>query len=213
MKHSIALFTLLLFAACSQPVSNLINLDLAKKAVRDYYEKGEYQKECSLAFAKGIKEIESNSIPDNAVVIFDVDDTALSNYDQTKDLGFGYVFSIWDKWMKDARAKAIPETKNFYDWLIKKNIKVIFLTGRKNDAYEATKKNLMAQGYSKFDTLIVRNNEANEIPATEWKSFEREKLVQKGYKIIASVGDQDSDFEGDNIGIKIKLPNYLYIVE
>jgi predicted secreted acid phosphatase len=90
---------------------------------------------------------------------------------------------------------------------------VIFLTGRYQEVYEATIKNLVNRGFTKFDTLIVRSNEEKSIPAAEFKTRKREEIVARGYNVIASVGDQWSDLVGGNAGIKIKLPNYLYLID
>jgi len=46
-----------------------------------------------------------------------------------------------------------------------------------------------------------------------YKTNERNKLVEKGYEIVATIGDQYSDILGTNHGIQIKLPNYQYIVK
>jgi len=212
MKY-INLFPLLIFVACSSSVPQLTNLDTSKKLVRDYYESGAYEKECGSAVAQGIKEIESSLIPQNAAAIFDVDDTALSNYKSSKQIGFGYVPSHWKASMESGEAEAIPQTKRLYDWLISKKVKVIFLTGREHDDYSATKNNLIKRGYSVFDTLIVRAKEAKKLPAASWKETKRKELTQKGYNIIACIGDQWSDLSGELTGVKIKLPNFIYLID
>ena len=120
---------------------------------------------------------------------------------------------LWHQWLIKADAPAIPQTKRLYDWLVSKNIKVIFVTGRYQEVKEATRKNLLEQGYIKYDTLIVRQPVEHNIPAAEFKALKRDELVKKGYKIIASIGDQWSDLVGGNAGIKIKLPNYLYLID
>lgn len=208
----IKLFPLLILAACSH-TPQLTNLDTAKSLVRTYYESGAYEKECEFTVSEGIKEIERSPIPSNAVAIFDVDDTALSNYESSKQIGFGYVPSHWIASMESGEAKAVPQTKRFYDWLISKNIKVIFLTGRNPEAFAATKKNLLNRGYTKFDTLIVRNEAEKKLPASSWKETIRKQLTQKGYNIVASIGDQWSDLSGEFTGVKIKLPNYIYLID
>lgn len=181
--------------------------------VQNYYESGEFDKECSIAIEEGKKKIETLNLKNKPTVVFDIDETALSNYEHTKEIGFGFVFKLWDEWLEKADAKAIPETKKFYDWLIEKNIHIVFISGRDEETYLATLKNLKDQGYSKFDTLIVRTSLTKKIPAAEWKAIERAKLVENGFDIIACIGDQWSDMVGGNTGIKIKLPNYLYIIE
>lgn len=200
-------------ACSSSEEMQLQNLDTAKKLVQNYYESGQFDNECKNIFEDAVVQIEKLSLPNNAAVIFDVDETALSNYNSTKSTGFGYVREIWHNGVLRAEEPAVPQTKIFYDWLVFKNIKIIFLTGRYQEVYEATKKNLITKGFSQFDTLIVRDMNEMKIPAAEYKTQKREELVKKGYNIIACAGDQWSDLEGGNTGIKIKLPNYLYLID
>ena len=44
----------------------------------------------------------------------------------------------------------------------------------------------------------------------EFKSAKRVELIELGYEIIGTVGDQWSDLEGPHHGIQVKIPNYLY---
>ncbi|MCH6573702.1 MAG: hypothetical protein IH795_00645, partial [Bacteroidetes bacterium] len=79
-----------------------------------------------------------------------------------------------------------------------------------DDEYDATYKNLINQGYTEFDTLITKNKNEYGMKSVDFKSAIRVELVQRGYDIIGTVGDQWSDLEGPHHGIKIKIPNYLY---
>ena len=45
------------------------------------------------------------------------------------------------------------------------------------------------------------------------KSSKRKELVERGYDIIGTVGDQRSDIDGPYSGIQVKIPNYLYLIE
>ena len=214
MKKFILLFSsLVIFISGCSSSTDIINLDLAKKHVKDYYENGTFERECEKIINAAKNEISGIALENNSTVIFDVDDTALSNYEYTKNIGFGYSHSVWDEWINSGKSGAIPQVKQFYNWLITKNIKVVFITGRNANTYTATKNNLFNAGYTIFDTLIVRNDAEKKLPAAEFKSMKREELTQRGYKIIAGIGDQTSDLEGKYVGIKIQLPNYLYIIE
>jgi len=214
-KFFYLLLILFLSISCnsSDPAIKIINLDAAKNAVQNYYESGLYDYECSKIIDDAIKHINKINTNEHSVVIFDIDETALSNYEHTKSIGFGYVVELWNNWIKEGKAKAIKETKRFYDFLISKNIRVIFISGRYEELREATIKNLIEQGYTKFDTVITRTKEEHDIPAAEFKAKKREELVKKGYEIIANIGDQWSDLVGGNSGYKIKLPNYLYLID
>jgi predicted secreted acid phosphatase len=160
-----------------------------------------------------IKQLENIELEDNAAVVFDVDETALSNYKQTKEIGFGYYREGWDKYIQEGSADVIPQSKRLYDWLVERDVHVIFITGRQYYSYENTYRNLVEQGYSKFDTLICKAKEELKTPSSEYKKSHRKRFSEKGYKIIATFGDQWSDLEGENTGLKFKFPNYLYLVE
>lgn len=189
------------------------NLDTAKKQVQHYYESGQHEFDCEEVIDDAIKQLEKIKLDENSMVVFDIDETALSNYVHTKEIGFGFIMSLWNEWMLKADAQAIPQTKRFYNWLIDRNVHVVFVTGRHEEVREATLKNLKTQGYTKYDTLIMRQPNELKIPAVSFKSLKREELSNKGYNIVACIGDQWSDLAGGDTGIKIKLPNYLYWID
>jgi len=190
----------LLFISCTStnPTLQIMNLGAAKNAVQAYYESGAFGRECSRIIDDAIDQIDGINLSGKSAVVFDIDETALSNYEYTKEIGFGYVYKLWNEWQQKGIAPAIKDTKRFYDYLVLKNIHVIFITGRYAEVGEATKRNLIEQGYVKFDTLIIRSDSERKILAAEWKAAKREELVSKGYNIIACIGDQWSDLVGGN---------------
>lgn len=191
----------------------IMNLGAAKKIVQEYYESGNFDRECSKIIDHAISYLNKVRLNEKSVVVFDVDETALSNYQYTKEIGFGYIYKSWNDWQLKGTAPAIKNSKRFYDYIISKNIHVVFLTGREAEMREATRRNLIEQGYIKFDTLIVRSEAESNLSAASFKSQKRNELVRNGFDIIASVGDQPSDFAGGNSGYEIKLPNYLYLID
>ncbi|MCJ7553930.1 MAG: hypothetical protein MUO34_08605 [Ignavibacteriaceae bacterium] len=214
MKKYILLILLVIIPSCSPEI---VNLRAAKDIVKDYYESGKYDEEMNEIINDAKEKFSKIEIKKSAsggsVVIFDVDDTALSNYEISKRLDFGYDKKIIDDWVLSAQLPAIKQTKELYDYLKSKNIKLIFITGRLTEEYEATSKNLISQGYTGFDTLIVRNEQEKKINSQIFKSRVRENLTKAGYKIIGTVGDQWPDLNGPYSGIQIKVPNYLYEVK
>ncbi len=208
-------FTAFILVSCTSTDSTLkvMNLGAAKNAVQAYYESGEFDRECAKIIDDAIDQMDGIKLTGKPAVVFDIDETALSNYEYTKEIGFGYVYKLWNEWQQKGIAPVIKDTKRFYDYLISKNIHAIFVTGRNSEVGEATKRNLIEQGYTKFDTLIVRSKTEIKMTAAEYKTKKREELVKKGYDIIACIGDQWSDLVGGNTGIKIKLPSYLYLLD
>lgn len=210
IKRITVLLVILILTGCA---GSLENLTVSKNKVQAYYESGEYEKELNVIFNDAVEKFEKVKIDSNTAVVFDVDETALSNYKIIKEIDFGYVKEIWSSWVLQGKTPANAPVKNFYNYLLKKDVKIIFLTGRAEEQHKATFNNLVNAGYTKFDTLIVYSKNYANLGSAEFKFTVRKQLTEKGYKIIGTVGDQYTDIDGGYTGIKIKLPNYLYMVE
>ncbi len=211
MKNYFLLFFIFTLISCSS--SQIVNLRTAKDVVKDYYESGKYDEEMNEIIKDAKEKFNKIEVKNNSAAIFDVDDTALSNYQISKRLDFGYDYKIVQDWVMSGKLPAIKQTKQFYDYLKSKGLKIIFLTGRQQEEYDITYQNLIEQGYTSFDTLIVRTESERKIGAGQFKSSKRKELTDKGYEIVICIGDQWTDFEGDNTGIKVKIPNYLYEIK
>lgn len=215
MKRIFSISLLLLFIftiANAQNSGMIVNLNDAKKAVKDYYTSGKYDREIEKNIDEALINLSQIEIPKNAAFIFDVDETALSNFFYEISYDFGYIKKNWDEWIDSAKAPAIPQVKRFYDSLIAKKINIIFITGRNQMQYKQTYNNLKKVGYSKFDTLICKSVDFTGKKAVEYKSIKRKELSTK-YIIIGSIGDQWSDLEGGWTIMKVKIPNYMYFIE
>ena len=210
---AISLFAVLIFAGCATEQSYLENLKFVKDAVINYRENGNFHKDTDEAVNNAISKFD-NLIPgEKSAVIFDIDETSLSNYPYNKQADFGYVEKYFDMWIDSAKAPAIPEVQRLYNYLVKRNFRIIFLTGRKTYQYDASLKNLEKVGYTKFDTLIVKDKKYYGLTALKFKSDKRTELEDAGYKIVGTVGDQWSDLEGPFHGIQVKIPNYQYFIK
>jgi acid phosphatase len=201
----------ILFISCSQ--NEILNLRVAKDKVKNYYESGNFDKEMDGVVKDTEEKFSKIKISSNSVVIFDIDETALNNYGLAKQMDFGYVYDLNKKWNQELKAPAVKQVQNLYNFLIKRGIKIIFLTGRNSSEYEVTYKNLLQAGYIGFDTLITQRKDEQNLRAEEFKSKKRTELVEMGYDIVGTVGDQWTDLEGPYTGIKVKIPNYLYLTQ
>jgi acid phosphatase len=204
--------SLTLFIACEKN-EKPVNLSIAKEEVRQYYDSGKFDKELDAVIEEAKKEFDKVKVKNNSVVIFDVDETALDNYGLAEEMGFGYVYEMNKQWNAEAKAPAISQVKELYEFLLLKGSKIIFLTGRNFSEYEVTYQNLKNAGYIAFDTLITQIGEETKMKAKDFKSSKRIWLTKQGYEIIGTVGDQWSDLEGEYHGIQVKIPNYLYLFE
>lgn len=190
----------------------LPNLGVSKKLIREYIKSGQYELDQKKAIDGALLILDNLKIPGMPLVIFDVDETTLSNMEYLLNYDFGFERESWDKWIQSAKAPAIGDVKRFYDTLISRNINVVFMTGRSVGQYEATLKNLKEVGYTKFDTLICKSPEFSGKKAIEYKSEVRRRLSQK-YNIIGTVGDQWSDSDGGYTIMKVKIPNLFYFLD
>jgi acid phosphatase len=201
----------LTFFGCSS--NQLVNLRTSKDIVKDYYETGKYNEEMNEVIKDAKGKFDKVEVENNSVVIFDVDETALDNYGLAKQMDFGYVYDLNKKWNEELKAPAIKETQDLYFYLLNKGFKIIFLTGRNSSEYDVTYKNLIQEGYSGFDTLITQSKEDQKLKSQEFKSKVRTELINQGYEIVGTVGDQWTDLNGPYSGIQIKIPNYLYEIK
>ena len=208
----ILILSLTLFFACDKN-EKPINLTIARNEVKQYYETGKYDEELNKVIAEAKKEFEKVEFKDNTIVIFDIDETALDNYGLAEQMGFGYVYEMNKQWNAELKAPAIPQVKEFYEFLLSKGAKIIFLTGRNFYEYEVTYQNLVKEGYTVFDTLITQIGDETKMKAKDFKSGKRVWLTKQGYDIAGTVGDQWSDLEGFYHGIQVKIPNHLYLIE
>lgn len=205
---TISLFLALLLYGCKP--EKPANLTIAKKAVREYYESGRFYKEVEDVIKKAEKEFDKVDIKKNSAVVFDVDETALDNYELSKLMGFGYVYKMNKEWNAEMKSPALKPIKELYDYFVTKGVHIIFLTGRNFPEYEVTYQNLKKAGYTVFDTLITQIGDETKIKNQQFKNAKRIFLTKKGYDIIGAVGDQWSDLRGEDHGIQVKIPNYLY---
>ena len=196
-RFSLLLLALIIFLAvlqgCQTSSNEIPNLSVIKEQIKNYHKSGKYNADLKTIIKKAKDEFNRIKPKENSLIIFDIDETALSNYQFGLDYDFGYNEDIWTEWVDSKKATAISEVKSLYDMLIEKGFKVVFLTGRNRNHYDATKENLISEGYSKFDTLITRKMDALKTTAVDYKSKERKQLVENGYVIEGTIGDQLSD--------------------
>ncbi|RDX96372.1 Stem 28 kDa glycoprotein, partial [Mucuna pruriens] len=157
------------------------------------------------------------NITQKDVWVFDIDETTLSNLQYYANNGFGvkpYNATSFDIWVSYGEAFALPESLKLYRKLVSRGIKVVFLTGRREDQRAVTEANLKSVGYHTWEKLIVKDTSVyNGKTAVTYKSAERKKIEESGYRIIGNIGDQWSDILGTNTGLRtFKLPDPLYYI-
>ncbi|XVF85588.1 hypothetical protein PTKIN_Ptkin17bG0129100 [Pterospermum kingtungense] len=93
------------------------------------------------------------------VWVFDIDETTLSNLPYYADHGFGvepYNATLFNKWVMEGKAPALPESLKLYNQLLSLGIKAVFITGRSEDQRSVTVSNLKKVGYHTWERLILK---------------------------------------------------------
>jgi hypothetical protein len=198
------------------------NIGDLKFTATDYYNSGAYLTDLQLAAAPAIGWInEEAPRVDRPAVVFDIDETALSNWEAIKANDFGRIFTggcdslpqgpcglvAWDQ---RAESTVIQPTMDVYTAARDRGAAIFFITGRLENQRAATERNLKAVGYTGYTQLIMEPTGAHYVSAADFKAPQREQIEQRGYTIIANVGDQPSDLDGGFSERTYLLPNPFY---
>jgi HAD superfamily, subfamily IIIB (Acid phosphatase) len=88
-------------------------------------------------------------------------------------------------------------------------VAVFFISGRPASLQAAPERNLREQGYS-WEEVVLQPPNAAFISAVDFKAPERRKIAERGYTVLLTMGDQESDLEGGYAERTFKLPNPVY---
>jgi hypothetical protein len=207
------------------------NFDIARDRLLEYGEctNGCYWADLDAQFARAegalATAVRLAKPGDKLAMVMDVDDTSLTSYCQMKREDFGYIPALFNEWVvsRDA-AVAIPGAVRLFNEAKAAGVAVFFIAGRTGvgdyavikhsaDQTVATARNLQAAGYKGWTGLALRNGPENSMQTIDYKSAERRKILEKGYHIVLSVGDQWSDLLGNpQAEVSVKLPNPFYFL-
>jgi HAD superfamily, subfamily IIIB (Acid phosphatase) len=143
-------------------------------------------------------------------IVFDVDETALSNYSAIDADDFTFGTNSQAEATNEIGA-AIKPTLELYKLAQSKGIDVFFVTGRKEDARAHTAHNLEREGFTGYKQLVLKPLDFTGT-TVDYKAGARKTIEGQGYKIVASVGDQYSDLAGGHEAAAFKLPNPFYFL-
>ena len=185
------------------------NLEASKEKIIQYRESGSWGRDLDAAAEKGISYLRSAyNQSETQAVVFDIDETALDNYEYFKKNNFVDVQELYIEWISSGKAPAVAATKKIYDEAIKKGIRVFFICARDESLRAVTDANLKNAGYLKYERLVLLDD--NRKTSLEFKSGARAEIENEGYKIVLNVGDQNTDLEGGHSLYTVKLPNPMY---
>jgi predicted secreted acid phosphatase len=204
--------------------SQAANVGDAKTAALAYHDSGEYERDLRMVAGEAAKWLTSEAgAPARPVLVLDVDETALSNWEVIKRDDFGRPVPGpcapasdtpcgWAAWDQLGMDPAIVPTLQVFQLARAHNVTVFFITGRPESQRAATERNLVAAGYRGYEKLYMVPDGAHFNSAAQFKSGIRKDIEGAGYTIIANMGDQPSDLRGGYAKKSFLLPDPFYRV-
>ena len=150
-------------------------------------------------------------------IVLDIDETALSNWRKidASDFRFNPQCECGSaEQSSDDQGDLIAPTLELFNTAKAKGIAVFFITSRVDDKAEreATEANLRKVGYSGWTELIMRSANSEAPSIASYKAAQRASIEARSFRIIANVGDQESDLAGGHAERGFKLPNPFYYI-
>jgi predicted secreted acid phosphatase len=175
-----------------------------------YYDSGQWSKD----IAKVVKRAKTNlhkdlaAKPRKPAIVLDIDETALFN---------APCFEAVDWDLSGLATCAVTgmgvptPVRALYRDARRHRVTVAFITGRPEALQSITQQNLNSAGYASGFQLTLRPATDTQDTVVPFKSGARAALEQRGFKILANVGDQASDLAGGHAKRRYKLPNPVYV--
>ncbi len=209
----------LLLAGCtSAPVSSEPrNLGLLKQEIYAYVDSGRYHADLAAVSAQAIAWIGQRTAQvkpgEKLALVFDIDETVLSNLPQMRRFDFGYERDTWEAWIREAKCPSIEPVREVHRAALSHGVAVFFVTARWEGGRAATEKNLHTAGYDGYAALYCAADGAGNETAEAFKTAQRKKITDQGYIIIANIGDQMSDLNGGYAERTFKLADPFYLIK
>ena len=198
------------------------SLPEVQKQVVAYIDSGAYDRDFAamVAQARAYLEKRARAVPKPAIVL-DVDETSLSNWPAYRANGWGRITAGpcdlpkgpcgLRAWQAAGQSRALAPTVALVRRARELGVAIFFVTGRPPELREATERNLREQGYE-WDGLVLQPAGASFASAVDFKAPERKRIAERGYTILLSMGDQQSDLDGGSAERSFKLPNPVYFL-
>lgn len=190
-------------------------------ALRAVYESGDIarlQREVTRAARRDLRRETGCRTPGRAyprcrvMVVFDVDDTLVSNYPQvsTNAPAFTWDDARYDSAVAACETPVIPAGARLYRWVRRQGIATAVISGRSASQRADTARCLRQHGITGWERLVTRRTSDDAMTAARFKARARAQLARRGWRIVASVGDQVSDMAYGHLRRGYLLPNLMY---
>jgi predicted secreted acid phosphatase len=215
MKTALVVITTLLLAIV--PIASATDpTGQSAEQIREYRESGDWGR----AIAKQVKKakayikrrVQGDNAPRKPALVLDIDETSLDNYPCfDREGGIPYDSAINAGCIVAYDAPAIRPVLSLFKRARELKVAVFFITGRPEPLRAGSLKNLRSAGYTGKYELILRPGDDDRDSVIPYKSGARRQIQKRGFRILANVGDQQSDLKGGFSERTYKLPNPIYV--
>jgi len=216
LMHSFFIVTTLAFF-CTKSFAEPQNIGLLRKELRKYHDTGAYDKEvmkvvkeADAFIASRVKANKASEKPAKLAIVLDIDDTSLATYKDVESRDFCVNQKNIKRAVQRGKFPPIAPIHSLYEKARSEGVAIFFITGRSLDVEQATYRNLKNAGFKTWSGIYFRPKSDNSTSVVPYKSQVRSIIATRGYTIIASIGDQESDLLGGYAEKTFKLPNPYY---
>jgi predicted secreted acid phosphatase len=190
------------------------NLTPIKTQISAYHDSGEWDADIYRVLRPAreylLENLDGGGRP---AIVFDIDDTLLSNYAVLKANDFGRVIPLLRMAIEAAAFPPIAGSVDLYRTAVANGVAVFLISGRAESLRAATERNLAEAGITDVAGMFLVPDDAPPAPTVvPFKSDARRRIAEQGYRILVNVGDQESDLAGGWTERTYKLPNPMYLI-
>ena len=201
------------------PVPNLYD---AQQKIERYIASGQYERDFARVAASAQAYLEHRG-PEatRPAIVLDIDETSLSNWPAYRVNGWGRIVNGdcnlesgpcgLRAWQALGRSDALKPTLALAMKAKELGVAVFFISARPPELQDATERNLREQGYQ-WDEVILLPPNQRFASASDFKAPARKRIADRGYTILLTMGDQESDLRGGYAERTFKLPNPVYFI-
>jgi predicted secreted acid phosphatase len=214
-RHAVALTCLLAVAALVAAATSGAKEPKAPATpaqIVAYHDSGEWDADTSKQVGKAKKFVKQwlkahkRPRPRKPAIVLDIDDTSLSLYACAEARNFENAVLC----AVQTDLPAIRQVRSLYRWVRKQKVAVFFITGRPEGLRDLTVTALRNGGYTGKLNLDLKPSSYTQESVVGYKAGARKAIERKGYRILANLGDQQSDLKGGYSLRRYKLPNPMY---
>ncbi len=184
-------FTAIAFSGCVSPAPEpRPNLTWLKWQCVGWHDSGAYDRALARAAVPARETLDRylrGVTPQNFAIVFDIDETLLSNWPYLSSSQFAIAPETFAGWTKRERGLALVPLRDIYARAHAYQIPIFLVSGRAESLRDATRRDLEEAGYWGWSAMFLKPDGYRDPSIIPFKSGIRKTLADRGYDIILMV--------------------------